>query len=248
MTPKKEKSEEKEEEMEVTGNEHKEDKKRFVVIPGEIIISGKEYLPGEGTRKENDNIISERFGLAEISDRLVRIIPLSGAYIPRVGNIVIGRVSDINFAGWVMDIKSLYLGFLPLKEYTTRYKDENDLEEIYEIGDLVACKITEVKRKSVTLTTRLRGLGKLEEGLVITINSNKVPRVIGREGSMINLIKKETNCNIIVGQNGVIWIRGNSVEDEIKAKSAILFIAEKPFIDGLTSEVEKFLKEYKIKE
>jgi exosome complex component RRP4 len=236
-----------EEIIENTDVEEKKEKKRMIVIPGEIIVSGKNYLPSEGTRKEGDDIIAGKFGLAEISERLVKVISLSGAYIPRVGNTIIGRVTDITFSGWMIDINAPYSSFLSTKESNMRYGDREDLEDVYGIGDLVVCKIFSVKRKSVDLTTRIRGLGKLKDGIVIVINSNKVPRVIGKEGSMINLIKQETNCNITVGQNGIIWIKGEKVEDEIKAKSSIMFIAEKSFIEGLTDEVQKFLKEYKIK-
>jgi len=244
MTPKKSQVEESNEAEEVRTVESKEEKsKRMIVIPGEVIVSGKEYLPSDGTKKEGDEIIALRFGLAEISGRLVKVIPLSGVYQPRVGNTVIGRVIDINFNGWMIDINAPYSSFLSTKESNMRYKE--DLEDYLDIGDLVVCKIFSVKRKSVDLTTRMKGLGKLKEGIIIAINSNKVPRVIGKEGSMINLIKQETKCNIIVGQNGIIWIKGENVEDEIKAKAAILFIAEKSFVEGLTESVSKFLKEYK---
>jgi exosome complex component RRP4 len=110
------------------------------------------------------------------------------------------------------------------------------------IGDAIACKIYSVKRKGVDVTIKGRGLGKLEDGLIIKINSNKVPRVIGKEGTMINLIKEKTGCNIIVGQNGVVWISGRDIEEELKAKEAILFITEKSFVDGLTEQVKSFLE------
>ena len=61
--------------------EIEEKNKREIAIPGEIIVSGKEYLPGDGTRREQDNIIAIRFGLANISGRLVKIIPLSGIFL-----------------------------------------------------------------------------------------------------------------------------------------------------------------------
>lgn len=247
MTPKKsEETEEiKEEESEIkdVSEDKPEKKKRMMVIPGETIVSGKDYLPSDGTRKEGDNIIASRFGLAEIAGRLVKIIPLSGVYSPRAGNTIIGRVMDINFSGWMMDINAPYTSFLSTKESGMRYGE--DMEDYLNIGSLAVCKIFSVKRKSVDLTTRIRGLGKLSDGLVVVINSNKVPRIIGKEGSMVNMIKQETNCNIIVGQNGIIWVKGDKVEDEIKAKAAILFISEKSFITGLTEEVKKFLEGYK---
>ena len=88
-------------------------------------------------------------------------------------------------------------------------------------------------------------MGKIEEGLIVKINPNKVPRIIGKEGSMVKLIKENTNCNITVGQNGLIWIKGDKVEDELFSKEAILFVAEKSSISGLTEEVKKWFEKRK---
>ena len=89
---------------------------------------------------------------------------------------------------------------------------------------------------------KARGLGRIDEGIVFKINSNKVPRVIGKEGSMIKIIRDYTNCNITVGQNGYIWIKGDKIEDELFAKKAILFITENSFVEGLTEKVEEWFK------
>lgn len=215
---------------------------REIVIPGEIIKEGDDFLPGEGTRREGKNIVASRFGLKDEQNRLVRIIPLSGVYIPRRGNLVIGSVVDITFNGWLMDINAPYSSFLPLGE-CPRFFKKDDLSEYFAIGDLIACKVDSVKRKGVDLTIMPRGLGKLEDGMILNINSNKVPRVIGKEGSMISMIKSATGCDITVGQNGVVWIKGNNVEDELFAKESILFVTEKSFVEGLTEKTEKFLRE-----
>ena len=55
---------------------------RKPVVPGEIIISGEDYLPGDGARRERENVVASRFGLAEISGRVVKVISLFGAFIP----------------------------------------------------------------------------------------------------------------------------------------------------------------------
>jgi len=218
--------------------------KRKKVIPGEVIVSGEHYLAGEGTKKEGKDIISLRFGLADVNGRLVKIIPLSGTYMARRGNVIIGEVTDISFNGWIIDIRSPYQSFLQVSEYN-KFVNKNDLTEHFDIGDMVVAKILSVKRKGIDLTVKGRNLGKVEQGLIIKINSNKVPRVIGKEGSMINLIKKETNCDIIVGQNGIIWIKGNKVEDELFAKKAIFFVTEKSFITGLTEKTKEWLEKEK---
>jgi exosome complex component RRP4 len=218
-----------------------EDKKRSVAIPGEIIKTGKDYLPGDGARREGDNIVASRFGLADEYGRFIRVIPLSGVYIPRRGNLVIGKVIDISFNGWIIDIGGPYSSFLMINEYP-KYIESDDLDSYIAIGDLVLCKILRTKRKGVDLTMKSRGLGKIDDGMIVQINSNKVPRVIGKEGSMINLIKDHTKCDITVGQNGIIWIKGNSVEEELRAKSVINFVVEKSYIQGLTDAVKKYLE------
>jgi exosome complex component RRP4 len=218
--------------------------KRKAVIPGEIIGEGDDFLPGEGTEKRENKIYSLRYGLAEESNNLVKVISLSGVYEPRRGNVVIGKVELLTFNGWVIDIGTAQNGFLSLAE-VPRYVNKDGLEEVMDIGDIVVAKIYSSNKRGIDLTIKGRGLGKIEEGIVFDINSHKVPRVIGKEGSMIKLIKDETGCNITVGQNGKISIKGDSIESELLAKNAILFIAERSFISGLTDAVTKWFKENK---
>ncbi len=217
---------------------------RKVVIPGEVILSGDSYLPGEGTEKRNKDVVALRYGLAEEVNKLVKVIPLSGVYHPRRGNVVIGKIDNLTFNGWLIDIGSHENAFLSVAEFP-KFVHKNALDEVMNIGDMAVAKIKEVNRKSVDLTMRLKGLGKIDEGIIIRTNPNKVPRIIGKEGSMINLIKEKTGCMITVGQNGFVWIKGNSVEDELFAKRAIIFVTEKSFISGLTEEMQKWFEKEK---
>lgn len=214
---------------------------RKVVIPGEVIFQGEDYLPGEGTEKRGENIVAIRYGLAEENKKLVKVIPLSGVYQPRRGNVVIGKVENVTFNGWVIDINTPENSFLSIME-VPRYVNKDDLEEVFMIGDMVVAKINSINKRGIDLTVKLKGLGRLDKGIIITINPNRVPRVIGKEGSMISLIKDETKCRITVGQNGLIWIQGDKVDDELFAKKAILHVAEKSFISGLTEEMKEWFE------
>ena len=220
--------------------EHKHNTERQLVIPGEIIISGDDYLPGEYTKKEGKDIIAQRYGLSEISGRVVKIIPVSGVYEPRRGNSVIGRVQEITFNGWIINIDGPYSAFLSLAE-CPRFINRNDIAEFAGVGDVMAAKIWGVKKGGIDLTLKSKGLDILNDGRIIKINPHKVPRVIGKEGSMINLIKDATKTDITVGQNGFIWLKGDT-EGEQKAEEAIKLIAEESANAGLTEKVEKFLE------
>ena len=184
---------------------------------------------------------SLRYGLIEESNKLIKVIPLSGIYQPRRGNVVIGKVENITFNGWVIDIGTPENAFLPLTE-VPRYVNKDGLDEIMDIGDMVVAKIWGINKRGIDLSIKSRGLGKIDEGIIIEVNPSKVPRVIGKEGSMINLIKDETKCNITVGQNGLIWVKGEKIEEELHAKRAILFVTEKSYVSGLTEEIKKWFE------
>ena len=221
-----------------------EPQSRTIVVPGEIISSGDDFLPGEGARREGKDIVASRYGLAEKIGRVVKIIPFSGAFIPRRNNVVIGRVSDIVHSGWIIDIDYASNGFLPLME-SPRFVNKNEMDQFLAIGDAVAAKVWSVSSKGIDLAMKGKGLGKLEGGFIFRVNPSRVPRIIGREGSMINLIKEKTGCNVTIGQNGWVWIKGNDIDSELKARKAIEFIADKVLVSGLTEKMEKWFMENK---
>ncbi len=212
---------------------------RKLVIPGETIVSGDDYLPGDYTKRDGDDVVANRYGLAEVRGRVVKILPISGVYEPRRGNTVIGRVNEVTFNGWVVDIGGPWRAFLPLNE-CPRFINRNNVEEFATIGDVFNIKVWGVKTGNVDLSLKSRGLGKLEDGRIIKINCHKVPRVIGKEGSMINLIKDKTNTEITVGQNGYVWLKGD-LDGTKKAEEAMRLIEKEAASEGLTEKVEEFL-------
>ena len=213
--------------------------KRTIVVPGEIIVEGDDYLPGEGARREGEKVVASRFGLGEIAGRVVKVIPMSGAYVPRRNNVVLGRVTDITFNGWLLDLDCPGSGFLPIAE-SPRFINQHEMDQFLAIGDIAAVKIWSIKGRGIDLTLKGKGLGKLEGGFIFRINASRVPRIIGREGSMINLIKDNTHCQITVGQNGWVWISGESTKDELRARKAVEYIANNVQITGLTDHMEEW--------
>lgn len=214
-----------------------------IVVPGQVIAEGMDYLPANGTVREGEKIVSTYNGILKVDGRVINVIPLSSPYVPKEGDSVIGKVVDITFGGWQVDIGSAYPANLSLKDATSEFIERGaDLTRFYNFDDIIFVQITKVVRsKIVDLTMRGPGYRKLGTGRIITINSAKVPRVIGKQGSMISLIKEKTNTNINVGQNGKVWIKGEKIEDELKAEEAIRKIEEEGHIEGLTQKIEKFL-------
>ncbi len=111
------------------------------------------------------------------------------------------------------------------------------------MGDFVLAKVTAFDRtRDPSLTTREPQLGRITHGQIVRVSPAKIPRVIGRKGSMINMLKKETRCNITVGQNGLISISGRNRGDERIAALAIQKIEEEAHTSGLTDRVSEMIR------
>jgi exosome complex component RRP4 len=82
-------------------------------------------------------------------------------------------------------------------------------------------------------------------GQTIEVTPTKIPRVIGKKGSMITTIKNETGCQIMIGQNGRIAITGKTPEDERLAIMAIRMIEQEAHTTGLTDRVTEMLRKEK---
>ncbi len=214
-----------------------------IVVPGDVLAEGMEYLPAAGTYRENNKIVASRLGLVNVDRRLIKIIPLSGRYLPKKNDVVIGRVIDITIGGWRLDINSAYSSMLSMKDATSDFiRKGEDLTRWFNIGDYMVCKIVNVTSQNlVDITMRGPGLKKVKGGRIILVNCNKVPRIIGKGGSMVGLIKKATDCSIIVGQNGFVWISG-APESEALASETVKMIEENSHVSGLTETVKDFLE------
>ncbi|KYK35672.1 MAG: hypothetical protein AYK18_02805 [Theionarchaea archaeon DG-70] len=215
---------------------------REIVIPGEILGKIKEAKASYGTFVEGDEIISKFLGILKKSGDHISVVPLSGVYIPKRGDKVIGLITGIEKVGWVIDINSPWLAFLYLAEAVDEYVDlkRTDITRYYDVGDMIYAQVSDVKLGNVQLSMRDQMARKLKGGLTIKITPSKVPRLIGKSGSMINTIKEKTNTMIRVGQNGVVWVSGEKIH---KAVKAIKMIDEKSHIIGLTEEITKLLSE-----
>ncbi|MBI4151922.1 RNA-binding protein [Candidatus Woesearchaeota archaeon] len=220
---------------------------RAVVVPGEVLAEGMDYLPGDNTYRDGERIRAKVLGLVSLAGRVLRIMPLAGPYVPKIEDRIIGKVTDITMTGWRVDTGTAYSAMLNVKDATTRFiKKEEDLSKIIAIGDYLIVKIINVTSQNlIDLTMREPGLRKITEGRVIKINAQKVPRVIGKKASMITLLKEKTGCEITIGQNGLIWLKG-SPEGELLAENAIKLIEEKSHLEGLTERVEKFLSGHEL--
>ena len=213
---------------------------RELVLPGDVLDAGT-LKPGEGTYVHDGKIFAAMLGIKSVKSNFVNVIPLGGRYIPAPGDLIIGKVIDIGPSNWLVDINSPYPAPLHVNEVPWRV-EFGDTARYLGVGNTLLAKVLSVdETKRVQVTMKEQGLRKLQGGQIVEIAHSKVPRVIGKNGSMIQMIKNYTNCRIFIGQNGRIWLDGN-MDDMVHAMQAIKMIDEGAQALKLTEKVKEFLE------
>ncbi len=210
-----------------------------LVIPGQFLSSNVKNA-GSGTYIDDGKVYSLLYGILNDKKR-INVLPFSGKYIPSRNDLVIGTVIVVTPSNWIFELGSAFDGLLHVSEFPRRIESAQ-MKGVMSVGDSAIIRIKDVNSAmKVEITMRERGLRVIKEGRVIEIMSTKVPRLIGHSGSMISMLKKETNCEIFVGQNGRVWINGKD-NDMDRLGKAIDLISSNSNASGLTDMVYKFLK------
>jgi len=218
--------------------------KKQLVAPGDLLAEG-DYVSGDSTYKENEKIYASRLGLVDYNGKRVHVVALKAFYIPVPGDTVIGKVVETTPSGWVIDIKAPHPARLRASDVVERsFKPETtDLPSIFDVGDLIIANVVAYDRtRDPQLTVREPGLGKIVRGQLVEVTPTKIPRIIGRQGSMVGMIKRETGCQLTIGQNGLILISGRSPEAERLAVMALRKIEKESHTSGLTDRVTEMIR------
>ena len=210
---------------------------------------------GRGALKTKDGIVSLFVGLKEVRGKYVNVVPLTGLYNPNIGDKVIGIVVDRTPVKWLVDINAKDLASLKFSDASTRtkshgsgriggsYKSQPDNPvELYKIGDNVICKVLSGDRlNEPEVSTLGQDLGKINSGIIVNIPPPKIPRLIGKKGSMIAMLKQQLDVKCMVSQNGRIWLRGKSFPHERLLMDVIDKIEREAHTTGLTDRIKYFI-------
>jgi exosome complex component RRP4 len=209
------------------------------VLPGEE-IPARGLKPGPGTYRVNGRIYASVMGLLQPRPPFVGVAPLAGRYIPRAQDLVIGIVTDVQGTFWLLDIGAPR--WAPLHMTGTPWKiDFGETGQYLRVGDAVVVAVEQIENTGrIGVTMIGDGLGKLEGGTLATLSPAKIPRVIGKGGSMIHSIQEATKCQIVVGQNGRLWIDGPD-DGILRVREALRLIETEGQRRGLTERVQALL-------
>ncbi len=218
---------------------------RQIVAPGDLLAEGELEIPWSPyIYKEKNKYYSTVTGFAEVKDGSLTVIPLKGSrYYPKIGDTVLGVVEDVELYGWSVDIKAPYSAYLPASSLLNRpVSPGEDLRRYLDVGDYVVAKVEVFDRTTnPILTVKGKDLGKVIEGSVISVHPVKIPRIIGKNRSMINAMSSLTGCSIDAYPNGMVLVKCPTKALEDLIKEAIRIIEAESHTKGLTEKVTNFI-------
>ncbi|KAI9510019.1 exosome complex exonuclease rrp4 [Russula earlei] len=188
-----------------------------ITSPGESITSSRAFMRGHGTYVDCDEVVASVAGIIERVNKLVTVRALRTRYNPEVGDLVIGRITEVQPRRWKVDANArqdavLMLSSVNLPGGVQRRKLESDelqMRNFFEEGDLLVAEVQAFFADgAMSLHTRSLKYGKLRNGQLVSVP----PVLIRRLKS--HFCTLPSGVDLILGLNGYIWISKHVPENE----------------------------------
>ena len=212
---------------------------RKLVLPGDLMETKSK--PGRGIFRKDGRIHASVVGHSSDKSGYINVNGIKGRYNPKTGDKIVAVCAETGPSIWRMDIGASFNSTLHHSESGWKVPF-GDTARFLSIGDAVWAEIFMVDAAgSHQISLKKDDCRKLYSGTIVKINPTNVPRIIGKQGSMITTIREKTQTRIQIGQNGYIWIDGKG-DDISLAQKAVEMINEEATSKGLTKKIEKLLE------
>ncbi|KAK4643060.1 Exosome complex component rrp4 [Podospora bellae-mahoneyi] len=232
-----------------------------LVTPGTLITPDPQWMRGHGTYipPSTTNITSSLAGITTRTNKLISVSPLRARYTPEVGDLVVGRILEVQAKRWRVDINSIQLASLPLSAINLpggilRKRTETDelqIRTFFAEGDLVVAEVQQLFQDGgAVLHTRSLKYGKLRNGLFVALSGQGGGSGVVRSRRQVWTMEGQNGggkMDVILGVNGYVWISKHveQVAKELEQKhmgitnmeenvSAGVYSSQNDFIDSAT--------------
>ncbi|KAJ2662412.1 Exosome complex component rrp4 [Coemansia sp. RSA 1200] len=204
-----------------------------IVTPGTLITSDPAYMRGHGTFVENAAIYSSVAGAVERINKLVSVRPLKQRYGGEIGDIIVGRITEVAAKRWRVDVNSRQDGVLLLSSINLpggiqRRKSESDelqMRSFFAEGDLVFAEVQSYFADgALSLHTRSIQYGKLRNGTLVTV----FPQLVLRSRNHFHSLP--CGVDVVLGVNGYIWVSKHVPASTIEENSELIYSDKNEFI------------------
>jgi exosome complex component RRP4 len=175
---------------------------------------------GHGTyiASSSTEIIATVAGTVQKTNKLLSVQPLRARYTPEIGDLVVGRIIEVQSKRWRVDVGAPVLAGLPLSAINLpggilRKRTETDelqIRTFFSEGDLLVAEVQSLYQDgSASLHTRSLKYGKLRNGVFMSVSGTGggggVVRA-RRQVWTIDTVHGGGKVDVILGVNGYIWI------------------------------------------
>ncbi|XP_047028262.1 exosome complex component RRP4 [Helicoverpa zea] len=204
----------------VSSSSYNNDLPRFYT-PGEVVTGMQDFMRGHGTYAVDDCLKASVSGVMQKVNKLICIRPSKNRYVGEIGDVVVGRVLEVQQRRWKVDTNSRLDSVLQLSSVNLpggelrrrSAEDEQMMRKHLQEGDLISAEVQSVfSDGSLSLHTRSLKYGKLGQGMLMKVFPSYIKR---RKNHFHHL---PCGISVIIGNNGYIWIsppeRHSMVEGE----------------------------------
>ncbi|KAM3966748.1 exosome complex component Rrp4 [Aphomia sociella] len=183
--------------------------------PGEVITGMQDFMRGHGTYADDDCLKASVAGVMQKVNKLICIRPLKSRYVGEIGDVVVGRVLEVQQRRWKVETNSRLDSVLQLSSVNLpggelrrrSAEDEQMMRKHLQEGDLISAEVQSVfSDGSLSLHTRSLKYGKLPQGTLMKVFPSLIKR---RKNHFHNL---PCGVSVIIGNNGYVWISPQNQE------------------------------------
>jgi exosome complex component RRP4 len=165
-------------------------------------------------------IIATLAGPLKKTNKLLSVPPLRARYTPEIGDLVVGRIVEVQKNQWKVDVAAPLLALLPLssinlpggvlRRRTTA--DELQMRNYFQEGDLLVAEVQQLRSSDGTANLHTRSLkyGKLRNGTFMAVSGTGGGGGVVRSRRQVFTINSGAqgggDVDVILGVNGYIWL------------------------------------------
>lgn len=186
--------------------------------PGDVITKDTGFMRGHGTyMKKDGTLYASVAGVIQRVNKLISVTPLKTKYQGEIGDVVVGRITEVQQKRWKVDVNGRLDALLALSSVNLpggelrrrSAEDELAMRKYLQEGDLISAEVQNVHNDgAISLHTRSLKYGKLSQGTMIRVSPSLVKR------RKTHFHRLPCGANVILGNNGYIWISPSTISED----------------------------------
>ncbi|QYT05595.1 ECR1_N domain-containing protein [Trichoderma simmonsii] len=213
-------------------DEEQTDTRDEILTPGTVITSNAQWMRGHGTYvpPNTTSITSSLAGTLTRTNKLLSVRPLRARYNPEIGDLVVGRIVEVQAKRWRVDVAAAQLAILQISAINLpggilRKRTETDelqIRSFFSEGDLLVAEVQQLHQDgAASLHTRSLKYGKLRNGVFVAVGGTGGGGGVVRSKRQLWTMETSnagSKIDVLLGVNGYIWI-SKHIESDVAAEA-----------------------------